>query len=182
MYTVEYLRSRRVWFEALLHSPASCSTKRAQSVHVPGHQVAKTVLVRVAERFVIVVLPSTSRIDLGRLAEVLRAPASELRLATTEELAGIFIDCEPGAVAPLGRLYGLDTVFDFSLTEVDELVIGGNTRHEGLRMRSCDYIALAQPLIGSFAVPIACGQAVASFSQSDCLTSRLSSAQILPRR
>lgn len=81
--------------------------------------------------------------------------AADVRLATTDELVGIFTDCEPGVVPPFGRLYDLDTVFDEGLTKVAELVFGGNTRHEGLRMRSDDYVAIEQPMIGSFALPIA---------------------------
>src|SRR5438045_3238233 len=96
MYTVEFLQSRHIWFEPLLHSPASSSTKRAHHVHVPGRRVAKTVLVTAGDRFVLVVLPSTSRIELGRLGEVMKVPASEVRLATPDELVGIFTDCEPG--------------------------------------------------------------------------------------
>ena len=71
MYTVEFLRSRRVWFEEVLHQPASSSTKRAHNMHVPGRRVAKTVLVKAGDRFVLAVLPCTSRIDLGSLADVM---------------------------------------------------------------------------------------------------------------
>jgi hypothetical protein len=42
-----------------------------------------------------------------------------------------------------------------SLLDVDELVFVGNLRHEGLRMHASDYVAIEEPLIGSFAVPIA---------------------------
>src|SRR5262245_24790122 len=146
MYTVDFLLSRHVWFEPLLHCPASSSTQRAHCMHVPGHQVAKTVLVKAGERFVLVVLPSTSRIDLARLGQVVGQAAAELgiRLATDDELVNLFTDCQPGVVPPFGRLYDLDTVFDASLMDVPELVFGGNTRHEGLRMRSADYIAIEQ--------------------------------------
>jgi Ala-tRNA(Pro) deacylase len=155
MYTVEFLRSRRVWFEELLVQPASSSTKRAHNMHVPGRMVAKTVLVKAGDRFVLAVLPCTSRIDLGPLSAVLGLSGSDVRLATTDELLGIFTDCEPGVVPPFGKLYGLDTIFDVSLLEVGELVFGGNLRHEGLRMRASDYVAIEEPLIGSFAVRIA---------------------------
>ena len=117
MYTVEFLRSRRVWFEELLHQPASSATKHAHHMHVPGRMVAKTVLVKAGDRFMLAVLPCTSRIDLGLLASLLGLPASEVRLATTEELVGIFTDCEPGVVPPFGKLYDLGTVFDVSLLE-----------------------------------------------------------------
>ncbi len=167
MYTIDYLRSRRVWFEELLHSPASSSTKRAHSVHVPGCRVAKTVLVKAGDRLVLAVLPSTCRVDLARLGEALGMTAPDVRLATTDELVGIFTDCEPGVVPPFGRLYDLDTVFDEGLTKVAELVFGGNTRHEGLRMRSDDYVAIEQPMIGSFALPIAPRRSRATLAQSD---------------
>jgi Ala-tRNA(Pro) deacylase len=167
MYTVDFLRSRRVWFEEMLHSPASSSTKRAHSVHVPGRRVAKTVLVEAGDRFVLAVLPSTGRVDLARLGEMVGLAATEMRLATTDELIGLFTDCEPGVVPPFGRLYDIETVFDSSLAEVDELVFGGNTRHEGLRMRASDYIAIEEPAIGSFAAPIAPKRAVPTRSRAD---------------
>jgi Ala-tRNA(Pro) deacylase len=125
------------------------------------------VLVHAGNRFVLVVLPSTSRIDLRRLSELVGPSASAVRLATTDELIGIFTDCEPGVVAPFGRLYDLDTVFDSTLADVAELVFGGNTRHEGLRMRSCDYIAIEEPVIGSFAVPIAARPRSLALTQTD---------------
>jgi Ala-tRNA(Pro) deacylase len=167
MYTVDFLLSRHVWFEPLLHCPASSSTQRAHCMHVPGHQVAKTVLIKAGERFVLVVLPSTSRIDLARLGELIGRPAAEVRLATDDELVNLFTDCQPGVVPPFGRLYDLDTVFDASLMDVPELVFGGNTRHEGLRMRSADYITIEQPRIGSFAVPIVPGQSIPPLAQPD---------------
>jgi Ala-tRNA(Pro) deacylase len=166
MYTVDFLRGRSIWFESLLHSPASSSTRRAHNVHIPGRRVAKTVLVKAGDRFVVVVLPSTMKIDLVRLGAVMGLPAADLRLATGDELLGIFTDCEPGVVPPFGGLYDLATVFDASLVEVGELVFGGNTRHEGLRMHSRDYVAIEQPLIGAFAAPIAAGASASAVPQT----------------
>jgi Ala-tRNA(Pro) deacylase len=167
MYTVEFLRSHRIWFEELLHQPASSATKHAHHMHVPGRMVAKTVLVKAGERFVLTAVPCTSRINLDELAALLGLPASAVRLATADELVGIFTDCEPGVVPPFGELYDLDTVFDVSLLEVGELVFGGNTRHEGLRMRASDYVAIEGPLIGSFAVRIADAQSPAALPIAD---------------
>ncbi len=168
MYTVEFLRSRRVWFEEVLHQPASSSTKRAHNMHVSGRRVAKTVLAKAGDRFVLAVLPCISRIDLGALAAVMGLSAPEVRLATTDELVGIFTDCEPGVVPPFGKLYELDTIFDVSLLELGELVFNGNMRHEGLRMRAIDYVAIEEPLIGSFAERIGSAEpAPAALSMAD---------------
>ena len=124
MYVLDFLRSRGVWFETLLHRPASSSAKRAGSVHVPGRRVAKAVLIKAGDSFLLVVLPSTSRIDLGQLSEVVGAPPAQVRLATPDELFDIFPDCEPGVVPAFGRLYGLTTLVDLGLAESAEIIVG----------------------------------------------------------
>lgn len=140
----EYLQRQRVWFEVLLHRPASGATRLARSLHVPGRQVAKGVLFKAGERFVLAVLPATARVDLERLARALNVPA--LRLADEEEVGQVFGDCERGALPPFGRLYGLTTVVDTSLSGGSEIVFVANLRHEGVRMRYRDYEALEAPL------------------------------------
>lgn len=155
MYVLDFIGSRGVWFEALLHHPASSSTKRAGNVHVPGRRVAKAVLIKAGDSFVLAVLPSTSRIDLGQLSKVVGATGSDLRLATPDELFAIFPDCEPGVVPPFGRLYGLTTLVDSGLAEITDIVLGANTRHEGLRMHFTDFQALEEPMRASFTRPIA---------------------------
>ena len=128
--------------------------------------VAKTVLVKAGEEFRLAVLSCTSRIDLGRLSALLGRAGSEVRLATVEELTSIFDDCEPGVVPPFGRLYSLPTVLDVGLLDQSEVVFVGNLRHEGLRMRAADYVAIEEPLIGSFAEKIA-GVAPTTLSMGD---------------
>jgi Ala-tRNA(Pro) deacylase len=155
MYIVDFLRSRGVWYEALLHKPASSSTKRAGCVHVPGRRVAKAVLVKVGDSFVLAVLPSTSRIDMARLSEVFGEAATQVRLATPDELFELFPDCEPGVVPPFGRLYGLKTVVDLGLVDLSEIIVGANTRHEGLRILFRDFQTLEEPLRASFTRPLA---------------------------
>jgi Ala-tRNA(Pro) deacylase len=154
MYVLDFLRSHGVWFEALLHQPASSSTKRAGNAHVPGRSVAKAVLVKAGDSFVLAVLPSTSCIDLGQLSEAVGAPASVVRIATPDEVLAIFSDCEPGVVPPFGRLYGLTTLVDSGLADLPDIVMGANTRHEGLRMHFDDFQTLEQPKRASFTRPI----------------------------
>ena len=144
-----YLRSRQVPFDFLLHPPAPSATRRAQSVHVSGHRVAKGVLFRAEDRYVLAVLPATHRVDVARLMEVLET--REIRLATEDEVEHVFNDCERGALPPFGRLYGLTTVLDSSLAGGSEIIFDGNMRHEGMRMRFRDYEALESRVRARFA-------------------------------
>jgi Ala-tRNA(Pro) deacylase len=148
----DYLRCRRIPFETFLHQPAPSATKLARNAHVPGRLVAKAVLLRAGGGYTLAVLPSTHRIDLPRLAEILEEP--ELRLATEDEIEHVFIDCERGALPPFGRLYGLTTVVDASLAGGSDIVFEGNLRHQGLRMRYRDYEAIEAPIRARFASPI----------------------------
>lgn len=149
----DYLRSRGVLHETLLHRPSPTAAHRAQSVHVSGARVAKAVLIRAGSGFVLAVLPATHRIDLDRLAGILRT--TDLGIATENELESVFSDCELGAIPPFGSIYGLRTVVDASLAGGNEIVIEGNARHEDLRIRFRDFEAIESPIRGRFAEPIA---------------------------
>jgi Ala-tRNA(Pro) deacylase len=149
MSICDYLRGRSIPFERLLHRPAPSATRRAHFVHVSGRLVAKSVLLRTECGYVLAVLPATHRLDLGRVEEILgRGP---LRLATEDELERVFHDCERGALPPFGHLYGLTTLVDVNLVGAGEIIVEGNTRHEGLRLRYRDYEALTSPIYARFA-------------------------------
>ena len=149
----QFLRGRHVPFATLLHAPAPSATRLAGSLHVPGNQVAKAVLLWSGAGYLLAVLPATHQVDLGRLGAFLRR--DDLRLATEDELEAVFHDCELGALPPFGHLYGLRTVVETSLAGVAEIVVEGNTRHEGLRLRYRDFEAVERPLRARFADPIA---------------------------
>ena len=154
MYIHDFLRSRGVWFETLLYQPASSSAKRARNARITGRRVAKAVLVRAGDSFVLAVLPASCTIDLDRLSQVVGSPAADIRLATSDELLATFPDCEPGVVPPFGRLYGLTTVVDSGFSEIGDIVVSANTRHEGLWMHFRDFAAIEEPEQASFSRPI----------------------------
>lgn len=154
MYLTEYLRSRRVWFKPLLHAPAFSAERLAARLHVSGRGVAKAVLINVGGEEWLAVLPACSRIDLARLAGALGRDSADVRLATADEVARRFSDCEPGAVPPFGRPYGVGTILDASLKD-SEIAFAAHTRHEALRMRLADYDIVEAPIHAEFATPLA---------------------------
>jgi Ala-tRNA(Pro) deacylase len=144
----EYLSSQHVPFDVILHNPAPCATRFAQSVHVPGDRVAKAVLLGAGEGYVLAVLPATHRIDFDRISAAIGIPS--LRIAREQETEQVFHDCELGAVPPFGRLYGLTTVIDASLSSGAEIVFEGNMRYEGIKMRYRDYETVEAPVRARF--------------------------------
>lgn len=114
----KYLHAQDIPYDLLHHPHTATSIEAAQAAHVPGDWVAKTVLLEDDDGYVMAVLPATHRIDLGELH---RQMHRRLGLATEAELSSLFVDCEVGAVPPIGRVYGIDTIVDDSLAEQAEI-------------------------------------------------------------
>ncbi len=142
MRVADFLAKQHVPFETLLHPPAFTAQKRAKYLHLPGRQVAKSVLLKGPEGFLLAVLPATHHIDTEALAATLAGP---VRLANDDEIADAFRDCEWGVVPPFGALYGLPVVLDEMLPPESWIVFEGNSHVEAVRMRCRDFEELEKP-------------------------------------
>jgi Ala-tRNA(Pro) deacylase len=108
--TVEsYMAKRGVRYDVIPHAHSHNSAETAQLAHVPGDRLAKSVILEDDHGFVMAVLPSTCHIRLGRLS---REMNRRFRLATENALPNLFVDCELGAIPPVGLAYGMSTVID----------------------------------------------------------------------
>lgn len=142
MRIAEFLQGQRVAFEYLPHPLAFTATKRAKYLRLPGRQVAKCVLLRGPDGFLIAVLPATHQVDTVRLAQALDGP---VRLADDRELGAIFRDCEWGVVPPFAALYGLRTILEETISPDVVLVFEGQTHVEAIRLRCADFERLERP-------------------------------------
>lgn len=143
-----FLAEQNVSYESLPHPPAYTAQKLAKYLHVSGSRVAKCVLLRVAEKFLLAVLPATHRVDTDQLSH---DQGDRVRLADDSEIAQVFHDCEWGVVPPFGALYGLQTILDESLAPDTLLVFEGQTHVEAIRLRCGDFERLERPRRFSFA-------------------------------
>jgi len=145
----EFLTNHHVAFERLHHRPAYTAQRRAQQLHVPGRKMAKTVLLRTDQGYVVSVLPADHRLD---LAEARGCLGSEwVEMASESEMERLFPDCERGAMPPFGSLYHLQTLVDESLAGDDRIVFEGQTHEEAIRMTFGEFETLEHPRKGRFA-------------------------------
>jgi Ala-tRNA(Pro) deacylase len=142
MHVPDFLAERRIAFETLLHPPAYTAQKRAKFLRVPGDQVAKSVLLRGPRGYVLAVLPATKQVQTDVVAE---AEGGPVRLATDEEIARVFHDCEWGVVPPFGQLYGVPTLLDETLAPDTWMVVEVSTHTEALRLQCRDFENLEKP-------------------------------------
>ncbi len=150
MRVADFLAEQHVAFETIMHPPAFTAQKRAKYLHVPGQQVAKSVLLVGPRGFFLAVLPATRHVDPEVLSRHLHGP---VRLATDREIADVFRDCEWGVVAPFGTLYGLPTVVDEALLRDAYLVFEANSHAEAIRLLGRDFERLERPERLAFSRP-----------------------------
>ena len=98
----------------LVAHPRTASTRQsALEAHVSEDHIAKAVVVKGEGGYVMVVIPGNSWVKLEALQQELDRP---LELAEEAEIEPLFPDCQPGAIPPLGRTYGLESCLDEALT------------------------------------------------------------------
>jgi Ala-tRNA(Pro) deacylase len=145
----DLLNARRIPFERLHHRPTYTASRLAEELHVPGREVAKTVLLRTGQGYVVTVLPADHKLDLDRVRACLAE--DEVAMASEAEMERLFPDCERGTLPPFGSLYHLRTLMDESLADDEEIVFDAPNHEEAIRMTFRDYEELEHPMKGRFA-------------------------------
>ena len=100
-----FLEENEVEFVSISHSEAITALAVAASAHVPGRELAKTVMVRLDGSMAMAVVPAPSRVDMGKLRDV--TGALEAELATESEFQELFPECEVGAMPPFSGILPL---------------------------------------------------------------------------
>jgi len=143
-----FLEESGVRYVSIPHVAAFTTQEAAARAHVPGGELAKTVMVKLDGRMAMVVVPASHRIDFARLRAV--ADAKTATLAREEEFKALFPACEVGAMPPFGNLYDLSVYCATAVSEDIEIAFRAGSHAELIRLRFADYERLVQPVVGSF--------------------------------
>ena len=139
----EFLDNEHVKYVSIQHSPAYTAQEVAQSVHVSGREMAKTVILMVDGQMVMAVLPASRKILIKELEEELGT--EDVRFATEQEFQERFPDCETGAMPPFGNLYGLPVYEAPGLQFGGDITFNAGTHTEVIRMAHRDFEKIVHP-------------------------------------
>jgi Ala-tRNA(Pro) deacylase len=146
----EYLESQGVQYTVIEHhAPVYTAQEIAASTHIPGKQLAKTVMVKVDGGLAMAVIPASQRVNLNRLKELVGA--GKVELASEQEFRNKFPDCQVGAMPPFGNLYGIPVYAAQDLAEEIEIAFCAGSHTELVRISFSDFKRLAEPKILDFA-------------------------------
>jgi len=144
------LKKNNIPYKTIKHQEAYTAQEIAAAMHVPGKDLAKVVMVKSKDRYIMAVMPASWRIDFNKLKDVLHE--TDLRLATEEEFKTVFPDCEAGAEPPFGNLYHIDTYVDKSLAQDEHIFFNAGNHYETVVMDYTDYDKIVRPRVADFAV------------------------------
>ena len=144
----KYLDSNHIKYVVLSHSLAYSAQEVAATVHIPGKEIAKTVLVNVNGKMGMTVLPASYNINFNRL--MIALGGGDVFLAPESELLDIFPDCELGAMPPFGNLYNMEVFVAKSLAEDEEISFNAGSHTEIIKMDYKDFAQMVEPKEISF--------------------------------
>jgi Ala-tRNA(Pro) deacylase len=148
----EYLDNAGVAYTGHPHRRAYTSQEIAQSVHIPGHEMVKSVILETDDKqLIMAVLSAAETVNLDTLREEIGCRV--LRLASEAEFRDAFPTCELGAMPPLGNIFDVPVYCDANLSRNHEIDFNAGTHDETIRMKFDDYKKLVNPRMVHFAQP-----------------------------
>ena len=146
----EFLDVNKVKYVSIQHSSAYTAQEIAASAHIPGKDLAKTVIIKIDGKMAMAVLPASYKVSFENLKNALGG--KDVRLAYEQEFVDKFPDCEVGAMPPFGNIYSMDVYVAEALAENEEIAFNACTHTELVKMRFNDFEKLVKPIRFKFAV------------------------------
>jgi Ala-tRNA(Pro) deacylase len=141
----DYLDQHEIQYVTISHSPAYTAQRIAELTRIPGKELAKTVIVKIDDKFAMAVLPASRRVNLWHLQEAVGA--DEVTLSSETEFKELFPDCEVGAMPPFGNLYNMGVYVAEQLTEDEEIAFNAGSHSELVKMSYSDFAKLVTPQV-----------------------------------
>jgi Ala-tRNA(Pro) deacylase len=139
----DFLDSQEVKYLEIRHSPAYTAREVAQSLHIKGHSVAKTVIVFIDGKMAMAVVSANHSINFDHFRK--EVGAKDIILAAEGEFKDVFPDCEIGAMPPFGNLYGIEVYADQRMMEDETIFFNACTHSELIRISYHDFERLVKP-------------------------------------
>ena len=145
---IEFLDASRVRYAHTRHSIAYTAREVAAAEHLSPHKLAKVVVFLSKNGFGLALVPGDYLLSL----EVLRSLQSVnwIRLATEQEIAELFPECELGAMPALGNLFDLPVYVDSRVASQEFIAFNAGTHRDVIHLSFGDFRRVVDPFIATF--------------------------------
>jgi Ala-tRNA(Pro) deacylase len=144
----EFLDNHKIEYVTINHSLAYTAQRIAASAHIPGKEIAKTVVIKADNKMIMVVLPASCKINLDLLKDAISAGSIEI--ASEKDFSSLFPDCEVGAMPPFGNLYDMKVYVAEKLLSDEVIAFNAGSHRELIKLAFKDYERLVEPKVIKF--------------------------------
>jgi len=144
---LNYLDKAKVGYKTIKHKTVYTAYDLAQTLKVKLSDVAKTLVVKADKIYVLVVLPASHKLDLGKLKKVLKAKKVEI---AKEKIMKVVFKVKPGAITPFGELYKVPVFIDRALLKAKKIIAEAGTYEDSVIMTAKNFIKAVKGTIGDF--------------------------------
>jgi len=152
-----YLDKAQAKYNLRRHRTVFTAYDAAQTLKMDLVAIAKTLIVQIDRELLMVVLPANRNLDMSKLKKLinkLRAKQDKTKIRkvslASERVITNKITKNPGAVAPFGELYHIDTVVDRLLLKPRKIILNASAFTLSLEMTAKEYLRVSRAEQGSF--------------------------------
>jgi len=138
---IRQLAQQGIAYDVKHHNHTNTSLNSAYSASVPTSQVVKSVLLEDDDGYVMALVPANQHVKINQLNTVLNR---NMKLSSEHELHRLFIDCELGAIPPIGEAYGIETIVDYNFDDCSDVYIEAGNHTDLLHLSGGSFRKLMQ--------------------------------------
>ena len=135
----KYIEGQGVPYQLATHERTTRSSDTAKAGSIPANSLAKGVLIKRQDGFLLAIVPASRHVRLEALSDYLN---ERVCLASEADAARIFADCAVGSLPPLPAAYGLTAVVDDSLEGCDDIYFEGGDHSSLVRLSGASFHGL----------------------------------------
>ena len=132
----KYLAENGVAYETVHHTHTNSSMNSAYSAHIPGNLLAKSVILKDDNGYMMAVVPATEHVKTRKVNHALKR---HFGIATEPELESLFTDCELGAIPAVAEPYSMEAVIDHKLDDCPDIYLEGGDHEELVHIKGAAY-------------------------------------------
>ena len=140
-----HLDKYKVRYTHVPHKTVYTAYDLANTLKKKLNEIAKTLVVKVDKRYVLVVLPANVRVDLQKVKKVLKAESVHL---LPEGVMEKIFKIKAGTITPFGSLHGAEVLLDKALLKTKEVIVNAGSFTDAVRMKAKDLHKLEKATLG----------------------------------
>lgn len=142
-----YLDHAKAGYKLVKHKTVYTAYDAAQTLGAKLGEIAKTLVIRADKFYLLVVLPASHKLDLGKLKKLVKA--KKIEIAKENVMKKIF-KVKPGAVTPFGEIYKIPVYVDRAMLRAKKVIAGAGTHEDSVVMSAKNFFKATRGVVGNF--------------------------------